>query len=148
MKRSRGTCSTFQSFLLISANVPCTYYVHRPVQSVWYVHVPYLQIGLYLQVIVYLLFTSHNTIAYMNVPLSSKRTWTPFRQPLLSQFSRIVEFSIGKVLSRGLIQKRLKLCETQVSQSFVLPTKSQNNFIKSNQILGFKRRCSELCANM
>ena len=40
MKRGRGTCSTFQSFLLISANVPCTDYVHRHIYNhVWYVHV-------------------------------------------------------------------------------------------------------------
>ena len=31
MKRGQGTCSTFQSFPAISANVPYTYYVHRDI---------------------------------------------------------------------------------------------------------------------
>ena len=31
MKRGQGMCSTFQSFPVISANVPCTYYVHRDI---------------------------------------------------------------------------------------------------------------------
>ena len=29
MKQGRGTCSKFQSFLIILPNVPCTYYVQR-----------------------------------------------------------------------------------------------------------------------
>ena len=40
MKQGRGMCSTFQSFPVISANVPSTYYVHREIYELWYVHVP------------------------------------------------------------------------------------------------------------
>ena len=31
IKRGWGTCGTFQSFPVISAYVPCTYYVHRDI---------------------------------------------------------------------------------------------------------------------
>ena len=40
LKQCPCTCSTFKSFLVISANVPCTYYV-RPLNNLKrYVHVP------------------------------------------------------------------------------------------------------------
>ena len=40
LKQGPCTCSTFKSFLVISANVPCTYYV-QPLNSLKrYVHVP------------------------------------------------------------------------------------------------------------
>ena len=31
--RGKGTCGMCQSFPVISANVPCTYYVHRDIQT-------------------------------------------------------------------------------------------------------------------
>ena len=34
MKQGRGTCSMFQSFLVILPNVPCTYCVHRYIKNV------------------------------------------------------------------------------------------------------------------
>ena len=33
--RTRGTCSTFQSVSVVSANVPCTHYVHRHVLAIF-----------------------------------------------------------------------------------------------------------------
>ena len=46
MIKGWGTYSTFQPFLFILPNVPCTYYVHRYIWtqlcSVWYLHVPHV----------------------------------------------------------------------------------------------------------
>ena len=45
MKQGPGTCSTFQSFLVVLPNVPCTYYVQRYTlanPSCMYQHTSYL----------------------------------------------------------------------------------------------------------
>ena len=45
MKQGWGTCS--KSFQVISANVPCTYYIHKDIYELWYVHVPRCVLGTY-----------------------------------------------------------------------------------------------------
>ena len=85
MKQGRGTCSAFQSSLVILPNVPCTYYVHGYLGLFQrYVHIPRSVLEVHVPRYVHVpqsYIYANPSCARTNVPLSSARLPTSFQQP-------------------------------------------------------------------
>ena len=88
IKRTQGTCSTFQSVSVFSANVPCTYYVHRHIQKIT------------LFCIVNFYHFSINMSERTNILKSSERTPTSFVHPrkIVSSFYIYSPLSLQQIV--------------------------------------------------